>query len=323
MSWQYGWNPLLSTYLLLFLLFYILYGLRLRRLTNTIPSPRWTTGYKFLLRSLAFALLLIALLGPSWGTSSRKVVSEGKDVFFCVDLSQSMNAQDIHPTRLEKVKFELKRMVDALTGNRMGIVMFSNDAFMQCPLTYDLAALNLFISSLNTYLVPNTGTDFVPPLRMSMEKMKKEPTVEGKKVAKVVVLISDGENFGSETENIVEKMKEANITLFTLGIGTPTGAEVPGEKGGKKYDKKGQVVVSKLNSQMLRKLASKTGGKYFEINPQQNQVGSLLQEIGKIQNTVRDAKVKDTSANKYEYYLLFALLLLLIDYLVPLNTFRT
>ncbi|MCY4418981.1 MAG: VWA domain-containing protein, partial [Cytophagales bacterium] len=313
MEWQYDWELSFSFFIVLYLFFYLLYLLRLYRVSRVLGSYfRRHVLYKFLLRSLALACLLLALLGPSWGRSLQKITVEGKDIFFCVDLSESMNTRDISPSRLARVKFELKRMVQSLAGNRLGIVMFSNEAFMQCPLTYDPSALNLFLDALNTKLVPRTGTDFEPPLRMAFEKLKKDPIVYGKKVAKVIVLISDGEDFGDQAEELVPKIKQAGIHMFTLGIGTTQGGNVPGTHGGKKYDKKGKEVRSRLQTKTLRNLAALANGKYFEINREQNGVNSLLEELNEIQGVERESRVRDLGSNKYAYALLAALLFLCI-----------
>ena len=117
--------------------------------------------------SLKTELFFFVFSSPAWTTSfgetTKEVKSMEKDVFICVDLSQSMNAFDIQPSRIERVKFELKNIIEAFNSDRKGLIMFSNEAFMQCPLTYDNNALALFIQTLNTSLVPNTGTDFAPP----------------------------------------------------------------------------------------------------------------------------------------------------------------
>ena len=123
-------------------------------------------------RTIYFALFMIAVLGPSFGGSKKEVKSVGKDIMICVDFSKSMDAFDIQPSRLEKIKFEMKKVVEAFNSDRIGIIIFSSEAFMQCPLTYDQNALNLFIETMNSGLVPSSGTDFGPPLRMALKKLE-------------------------------------------------------------------------------------------------------------------------------------------------------
>ncbi|MFN7600413.1 MAG: VWA domain-containing protein, partial [Bacteroidota bacterium] len=137
------------------LLFVVLYGayiVRLWRISRVLKTPFYTVLVKIALRSALFALLIIAYLGPSFGSSKREIKSIGKDIMICVDLSKSMDAFDIQPTRLEKIKYEMKKIVAAFSSDRVGVIIFSSEAFMQCPLTYDQNALNLFIETMNTSL---------------------------------------------------------------------------------------------------------------------------------------------------------------------------
>src|SRR5687767_1207934 len=157
-----------------FVAFYVLYLMRIARIGRMLHSSYSNVFIKFFLRTLAFALLIIAFLGPSFGDAKKEIKSVGKDIMICVDLSKSMDAFDIQPTRLEKVKFEMKRIFEAFNSDRIGIIIFSSEAFMQCPLTYDQNALNLFIETMNTGLVPSSGTDFGPPLRMALNKLEED-----------------------------------------------------------------------------------------------------------------------------------------------------
>jgi len=274
--------------------------------------------FKILIRSSYFALFIIALLGPTFGDSKREVKSIGKDIFIAIDLSQSMNAFDIAPSRLKKIKFEMKNIIDAFSSDRIGIIMFSNEAFLQSPLTYDKNALELFIETLNTSLVPNSGTDFGPPLEMALEKFEKEKTTASQVKSKIIVLISDGEDFGEKTDEIAEKVESAGIKLFTLGIGTEQGSKIPGRTGYKK-DLIGQDVVTKLIPKSLKKLASQTEGKYFEINDSRNDVNRLINTIDQIEGELRDAKTLDVGQNRYYIFLWVALGLICLDLLLTLR----
>jgi Ca-activated chloride channel family protein len=192
---------------------------------------------------------------------------------------------------------------------------------MQCPLTYDNNALNLFIQTLNTSLVPNTGTDFGPPLEMALEKLEAEEGTATRQKSKIIVLISDGEDFGDDTEEIAQEIKESGIKLFTLGVGTERGSKIKMRRGFKR-DNKGNEVITQLNTQSLRKLAADTDGKYFEINDSQNDVERLINTINLIEGELRDSKQMDTKANKYFYFLAAALVLLLLDVLFTVKTVK-
>lgn len=303
----------------LFLVAYGLYIFRVVRISRTLNTPYAPVFIKLVIRTLYFGLLIIAFLGPSFGDSKKEIKSVGKDIMICVDLSKSMDAFDVQPSRLEKIKFEMKKVVEAFNSDRLGIIIFSSEAFMQCPLTYDQNALNLFIETMNTGLVPASGTDFGPPLRMALEKLEDPETSRTNRKSKVIILISDGEDFGDETEKYARDVESEGIKLFTLGIGTERGSQI---YNGRSYktDQNGNAVVSKLNPASLKKLANQTSGQYFEITDYSNDVSRLISTISRIEGETRDARMVDVSANRYFYFLLAALVLLCLDVLISIKT---
>lgn len=314
---DFGWAE--GIVILIFLIGYGLYLWRIITISRTLHTPYKTVFIKLVVRSIFMALLIIALLGPTLGDSQREIKSVGKDIMICVDLSKSMDAFDVQPSRLEKVKFEMKKIADAFNSDRLGIIIFSSEAFMQCPLTYDQNAINLFIETMNTSLVPSSGTDFAPPLRMALSKLEDNEGPSTQQKSKVIVLISDGEDFGEETNEIAKEVEDKGYKLFTLGVGTERGSQITAGRG-YKTDKQGNTVVSKLNSGSLKSLASKTDGDYFEINESRNDVNKLINTISKIEGEMRDARVIDASANRYYYFLLAALVLLVFDILISVKT---
>ncbi len=314
---DFEWTEVI--FVLIFLIFYAIYIRKIVRIGRSLNTPFRNIFIKLFLRSAIFTLLIIAFLGPSFGDSKREIKSVGKDIMICVDLSKSMDAFDIQPTRLEKVKFELKKVVEAFNSDRIGIIIFSSEAFMQCPLTFDQNALNLFIETLNSGLVPSSGTDFGPPLRMALTKVSDQEGSQMQQKSKVIILISDGEDFGEETDEIAKEIEDKDIKLFTLGVGTEKGSQIYAGKA-YKTDNQGNTVVSKLNSSSLRSLASKTSGQYFEINGSKNDVSRLINTISHIEGELRDARFVDVTANRYFYFLLAALLFLVLDILINVKT---
>lgn len=308
--------------LLVFLIFYAFYLIRVIRIGRTLNTPFHNVFIKLVLRSIVFGLILLAFLGPTFGDSKKEIQSVGKDIMICVDLSKSMEAFDIQPTRLEKVKFEMKKVIEAFNSDRIGIIIFSSEAFMQCPLTFDQNALSLFIETMNSGLVPATGTDFGPPLRMALTKLtdkEGEPSSEHK--SKVIILISDGEDFGEQTDEMAKEIEDEDIKLFTLGVGTQKGSQLYASRG-YKTDREGNTVISKLNANSLQSLARKTDGQYFEINENRNDVSKLINTISNIEGQLREARMVDVSANRYFYFLLAAFVLLVLDVLLNVKTIR-
>ncbi|MFC2125505.1 VWA domain-containing protein [Bacteroidota bacterium] len=310
--------------LMLILAFIVLYGFyiyRVIRIARSMQTRFTTVFYKVFIRTTYFSLFIIAMLGPSFGEATREVKTIGKDIYICVDLSESMNAFDIQPTRLEKIKFELKNIVDAFNSDRIGLIIFSSEAFIQCPLTFDQSGLRLFIETLNTNLVPNAGTDFGPPLKMALKKLNNPNSQTQDQKSKIIILISDGEDFGDEAENAAADIETSGIKLYTLGVGTEKGSKIRTHRGFK-TDKNGREVVSKLNPREMKTMAIATSGKYYEINDRKNDVERLINSIENIEGELRDSRVVDVSANKYYYFLAAALLLMAIDLLYNIKTVR-
>lgn len=319
MIWYRSFSGFELLVIAIFIFLYVAYVFRMFRIGKILKISYRSMIIKTILRSTYFLLFIVALLGPSFGDTSREVKAIGKDIMVCVDLSESMNANDIQPTRLEKIKFELKNLVDAFNSDRIGLIIFSSESFMQCPLTYDQGALNLFIETLGTSLVPNAGTDFGPPIEMALEKLSGEEATSTQQKSKVIILFSDGEDFGDNTLSHVTKLEENGIKLFTFGVGTEKGSRIRTNYGFK-TDKSGREVFTKLNSKDLKTLAIKTGGKYFEINEERNDIERLINSINGIEGELRDSRVIDVSSNKYYYFIALALLLIFADLLIGLKT---
>ena len=299
----------------LFFMFYFLYLVRIYKINQQIKVNLKAVFMKFILRVTFFTLLIISLLGPNFGIKEEKVEVVGKDIMIAVDLSESMNANDIQPSRIEKVKFEIKKIVDEFSGDRIGIIMFSGEAFVQCPLTYDKNALNLFVETLNTGLVPNSGTDFGPPLELGLSKLQDENSGDNDFKSKIIILFSDGEDFGEDTDQSIEKIKENSLKLFSVGIGTDEGTKILDDFGNFKKDNEGNDVITKLNSSSLRETADKTGGKYYEISKNKNEINQMITEIKNIKGDIIDQQTSNISENKYFYFLLIALVLVAIDFI--------
>ncbi len=321
MLWSKDFSNLELIFCCAFAVLYLLFLMRSIYIARQLKAPFGNIFIKLILRSIIFALIIIAILGPSFGDSKKEVKAIGKDIMICIDLSASMNATDIQPSRLERIKFELKNIVEAFSTDRIGIIIFSNEAFMQCPLTYDQNALNLFLETLHTNLVPSAGTDFGPPLTMSLEKIIDEEELVSKPKSKVIILISDGEDFGENTKKIAKEIKEKEIKLFTLGIGTTTGAKIRTRRGFK-TDRTGKEVVSKLEPKSLKNLAKTTGGVYYEISESENDISRLINKINSIEGELKDTRQVDTSANRYYYVLLIALFLISIELLLNFKAIK-
>ena len=321
MIWFKSFSGTEVFFILVFLIAYMAYIIRLLYIHRVLKTNPRRVAVKAALRTLYFTLFIVALLGPSFGETSAEVKSVGKDIMVCVDLSESMDAFDVAPTRLEKMKFELKRIVNAFNSDRIGLIIFSSEAFLQCPLTLDQSALNLFIETLSTRLVPSGGTNFGPPLQMALDKLGGEESGVVQQKSKVVLLISDGEDFGDESAAVASQIESQGIKLFTLGIGTEEGSKIRTNSGYKK-DRTGQEIITRLNARDLKALAVNTGGKYFEINDRKNEVSKLINTISSIEGELRETRRMDVSANKYYYFLALGIILMLLDLMFQLKVIK-
>lgn len=232
-----------------------------------------------------------------------------------------MNAYDVPPSRLEKTKNEIKYLSNVLKADRMGLIAFADTAVLFCPLTYDASALQLFLQSLHTGIFPKGSSDLSSALQLALNKHLDEKINSREDRPKIVILFSDGEDFGEKAANMANHYRNKNIILYTVGVGTEEGSKIP-YQGSFKKDQNNIPIVSRLNRDILEEISILTGGNYFQINEEVNQVEILAAEINRIKGIVTDVRKLDVSANKYFYFLLIALFLILIDILVTVRTVR-
>jgi len=216
-------------------------------------------GIKAALLVAVVALSLLALARPRWGFQWEEVKRRGVDIVVAVDLSQSMMATDVDPNRLERAKREIQDLLAMLKGDRIGLVAFAGSSFIQCPLTLDYAAFNIFLDGLAPDLIPVPGTAVARAIETSISAF--DPKLH---TSKAVILITDGEDHGGDPLAAAKKAKEMGIKLFTIGIGNREGAPIPlaGPGGGFKKDRSGDLVLTRLDEETLKKIALTTGGAY-------------------------------------------------------------
>lgn len=303
-------------------LLYLLFGVRTYLISKRLHSPVSLLWVKFLLRSGFVGLVIVSLLGPSFGGVKKEVKAVGRDIFIAMDLSRSITCRDIQPSRLEKMKFELKKVLEAFAADRIGLIVFAGEAFLYCPFTFDKGALQLFLETTGPDVISSEGTDFGAALEMARVKFRESEAAGKKMSSRILILVSDGEDFGEETEEAAAALEKEGVKVFTLGIGTAAGGNIPLPDGGFLRDDEGNTVTVRLVSDDLRSLASRTGGKYFEVNDEKNEVPSLIEAIQSIEGEVWDVQVVDTGANKYFYFLFVALGLLLLDVLFTINILK-
>jgi Ca-activated chloride channel family protein len=229
----------------------------LARLTGRVVKGRRFLKGLLLLASLG--MMLLALAGPRWGSHYQEVSQKGVDITVLVDVSRSMLVEDIKPNRLERARREILDFLRVVRGDRVGLVAFSGVAFVQCPLTLDYSALEMFLNALDPGLIPVPGTDLGAALETGLSSFDPKSETD-----KVMLLITDGEDHEERGLEAARKAASQGVRIFVFGMGETSGGPVPagGGRGGFKKDEGGKVVLSRLEEEGLRKIASMTGGTY-------------------------------------------------------------
>lgn len=270
---------------------------------------------KFILLTLAFQMIVIGFANPQVGTKQEKVKRNGIDVFIAMDVSNSMLSEDIKPNRLMRAKNFVSNFVDELHNDRLGIIVFAGKAYMQMPLTVDYSAGRMYLKTINTNLVPTQGTNIAEALNLARENFVK---TENK--SKALIIITDGEdNEGGTDEAIADAVKEG-VKVFTIGVGTDNGGPIPVGSDFKR-DESGNIVLSKMNQTMLRELAAKGNGKYFQLGSGKDEINAIFKELGRI-NTKDFEELTFTSfEDQFQWCLAIAALLLFTEWFVSERKF--
>lgn len=264
---------------------------------------------KNMLRFCGVIFSFIALLGPYWGKNDKGLSLMGKEIYILLDVSASMNADDIRPTRLDKAKKEIRYLIDNLKGNQVGIIVFASDAYVQCPATRDNKALHLFLELAQTSQFAQTGTDLRSALQMVNERFYgAEKKTE--RTNKAVVLVTDGENFGDGFQSILDKFKRNHISVFVVGVGSPQGAAVPDMIGGKlrghKHRTDGSIVNSVINEALLKELSTKMETPLVLLDKASANLKPIAEELSTLSSSPLSQKYETVANSKYYYFAILA-----------------
>lgn len=269
-------------------------------------------SFKFILFMLAFALLTIGIVNPQVGTKLEEVKRKGADLMICLDVSNSMKAEDLQPNRLEKAKQAISKLINKLEGDRLGIIVFGGEAYVQLPITTDYSAAKLFLESINTDMIPTQGTAIGTAIDLAMESFGKD---EGKN--KAVVIITDGENHEDDAIRAAELAAEKGIAIHTIGMGSAEGAPIPVYKNNVREsfrkDNEGNTVITKLNEQVLQEIAATANGIYIRASNSDAGLNNVLNEISKLEKKQFESKMYSDYEDRFQWFIAAALLLLLIE----------
>lgn len=268
----------------------------------------------FLLLS-GFSFLLLGLMRPQIGTKLEEVKREGQDIVIALDVSKSMLAEDIKPNRLEKAKHEISGLIDRLEGDRVGLVAFAGQSFIQCPLTLDYGAAKIFLDIMDTQTIPVQGTAIGEAIKTSINAFNRQ-----ERKNKILVLITDGEDHKSDPIKWAEEAKKEGIIIYTVGIGSFEGVPVPegpsnAGKGFKK-DKEGRVVISKLGEITLEKIALSTNGKYYLASPREAELDKIFEAISGMDKKELASLQFTQFEDRFQYFLITGLLLIVLEFFI-------
>ncbi len=283
----------------------------IHQLTNNYSPQRYRA--KFVLIMIAIALGVLALANLRKPVKGGNENLAGIDILIALDVSKSMLSQDVKPTRLDKAKQCVSLLIDNLANNRVGLVVFAGQAFLQMPLTSDITASKLYLSNATPDAVSVQGTD----LNAALQLCNRSLDVKQKKY-KAVVLITDGEDHNPNTKDILQELYDDGVVVYTVGIGTAEGSPIIEAGNVYKTDVNGQTVISKLNEEELKSIAEKTGGKYLHLDESEETATALANELNSREKKRLDGEGSNREyASFYPFFAAIMLVLLLVEVFIP------
>jgi Ca-activated chloride channel family protein len=293
----------------------------------------WALHWKFLLLFTGTVLLIIAASGPRIGSRLQEVEHKGREIIIALDVSNSMLAEDILPSRLERSKQMINRMVDRMSNDKIGLIVFAGDAYTQIPITDDYPSVKMFLSGAGPDMVSKQGTAIGSAIHLAVRSFSsdEEERMAGEGVpSRAIVVITDGENHEDDAVGEASRAAEKGIKVYTVGLGDPNGVPIPLSPGSSatRRDREGNVVVSKLNEKLLKEVAAEGRGAYIKGD----RINSLIDELDKLERAELLTRVFAEFAERFQYFAGFALFFLVLEFfirsrknrlLLRLNLFKT
>ncbi len=271
---------------------------------------------KLSIYSLAWSLLVIGIANPQSGSKMEEVKRQGVDIMIALDISNSMLAEDLYPNRLGRAKRSIQELFKYLKSDRIGIVVFAGESFVQLPITTDYSAAKLFLNSIETDLITAQGTDIGNALDLCLKSFDPESAT-----SKSIILISDGESHEETSSLSLQNYKDQGVVVHTIGMGSVNGSPIPiynrGNRTGFRTNREGNTVVSKLDEEMLSSLAQSTGGMFVRASNAQSGMAYIFDEVEKMEKVDFGSKIYTDYEDRFQFFLLPALVLLIIELIIP------
>ena len=263
---------------------------------------------KFCLLLSAITILIFMIARPQVGSKISHEKREGIEVLIALDISNSMLAQDVIPSRLEKSKLLIEDLVDHFTNDKVGLVVFAGDAFVQLPITNDYISAKMFLQNINPSLITTQGTDLARAISLSQSCF-----TQREHIGRAIIVITDGEDHEGGALEAAREAYKKGINVFILGVGTSKGAPIPDGNGGYLKDNSGQIVLSALNEQMCQQVAKAGNGVYIHVDNTSDAQERLNKELSKLQSGISDTVVYSEYNEQFQIFGIILLLLLIVE----------
>jgi Ca-activated chloride channel homolog len=288
---------------------------RIELVSTLVPEMSKTRPFiKFILQLIAVLAGVIILSRPQFGSKIEDVKKEGVEVIIALDVSNSMLAEDIQPNRLTRAKQAISRLVDNLEKDKIGLIVFAGDAYTQIPITTDYVSAKMFLSAINPDMVPKQGTAIGAAITLGMRSFSPG---EGK--SKALIIITDGENHEDNPVSAAEEAYKAGIIIHTIGIGSAEGVPIPVSVNGKKdflKDVDGNTVITKLDEEILQKIAVATGGNYVRASNSNIGLDGIFNDIRKMKKQELESTMYTEYNDQFQIFAAISLILLIVDFMI-------
>lgn len=282
-------------------------------LTQLMPdvSP-YRPMVKFYILLLALASLIFVMAAPQFGTRIQNVQRKGIEIIIALDVSNSMNAKDLEPSRLERAKQTVARLTDRLINDRIGLIVFAGQAYTQIPITTDYASAKMFLANITTNIVPIQGTAIGSAINLATQSF-----TEIEDVNRAIIVITDGENHEDDAVGAAKNAAKNGIKVYTVGMGSTKGSPIPmGGAGNFLRDNQGNVVITKINETMLTEIANAGNGQYIRANNIRAGINNLMDELSELEKSEFETKVYTDFEDQFQILAILALILLLLDFVI-------
>lgn len=272
--------------------------------------------FKIILLILGSLFLFFSLLSPQWNSRTENIQQEGRDIYIALDISKSMLAQDFSPNRLEWAKIKIKKLLNKLSTDRIGLILFSGSAFVQCPLTHDLSSFLSYLEQVDTEIISTGTTSIENAIKIALNKFSGV-----NKKNKLLVIFTDGEDFSNNLLEVKKEVANQKLNIFTLGVGTVQGAPIPlydkqGSKIGHQLDENGKIVISKLNKEILNSLSENSGGNFIQTTENDEDLNKIMSKIIKFEKEKYADKKLSYLEEQYPYFLIISFICFALEWIL-------